>query len=629
MFVGMQCHRWRRWLVLALLACSPVAWGWVRSDIPIDEAGNLTVSGYVVNASHPALIVIDASGGATYQALEPIIISGERFQPLERFTFQIIDPAEADRLTRLIRAMGVDDATARHRAMNEIKWTEWNDPSPAFFPLHCLTAHDNPETRALAVETLSACGAPVPFGHVYSDMLGSDASPEARAGAAWALGEHGDPAFLDALVRAASGAEPVLAAAIDAATARLTLPQLRGLIGTPEVQARQCTEALSRVMGTPPDKTRRRDRAVSIVAAAPPEMRRLLFDLLAASEIPAWRETATWTAARIHQLEAEWIAAHGKRSWGPEQATGAPDTPGAGDMVTAWASESQDGAREWLMLTYPPQIEPREVVIHETFNPGAVDRVLVYTCDGREIEVWKGNDPPRPGEARRTLHVAIATRLVEGDSVARVRIELDSERVAGWNEVDAVGLVDGEGRTHWATDAEASSTFAQPIPLAALQFITHAPEVVPADEPSSKRNWSPEQATGAPDTPQAGDRSTAWASQTPDGDREWLKLEYAEPVVATRIDVYETYNPGAVERITVVTSRGEVEVWRGKASVLSEGKRVFRIDVVMTEPIREVTLYLDSPAVPGWNEIDAVGLVEAGGKTHWATEATASGTYGQ
>ena len=32
-----------------------------------------------------------------------------------------------------------------------------------------------------------------------------------------------------------------------------------------------------------------------------------------------------------------------------------------------------------------------------------------------------------------------------------------------------------------------------------------------------------------------------------------------------------------------------------------------------------VKIYLDSPSVPGWNEIDAVGLRDKAKKTHWAT----------
>ena len=46
--------------------------------------------------------------------------------------------------------------------------------------------------------------------------------------------------------------------------------------------------------------------------------------------------------------------------------------------------------------------------------------------------------------------------------IGRVRIELDSPGVNGWNEIDAVGLLDESGVTHWATSATASSTYAEP-----------------------------------------------------------------------------------------------------------------------------------------------------------------------
>lgn len=44
--------------------------------------------------------------------------------------------------------------------------------------------------------------------------------------------------------------------------------------------------------------------------------------------------------------------------------------------------------------------------------------------------------------------------------LSRIRVYLNSPRVAGWNEIDAVGLLDETGKTHWATSATASSTYA-------------------------------------------------------------------------------------------------------------------------------------------------------------------------
>jgi hypothetical protein len=144
-----------------------------------------------------------------------------------------------------------------------------------------------------------------------------------------------------------------------------------------------------------------------------------------------------------------------------------------------------------------------------------------------------------------------------------------------------------------------------------------------AEKPASMRGWGPEQATGPPNTPAAGDFTSAWASLTPDGQDEWLLLEYAEPVVPTAVLVHETYNPGALARVTAFKLDGEeVEVWKGKdPTAQGSGKGVSEIAVDVAFKTNRVKLYLDSKAVAGWNEIDAVGLREASGKMHWATGA--------
>ncbi len=149
-----------------------------------------------------------------------------------------------------------------------------------------------------------------------------------------------------------------------------------------------------------------------------------------------------------------------------------------------------------------------------------------------------------------------------------------------------------------------------------------------------KRHWEPEQATGAPDTHQAGDIPTAWASLTPDNQAEWLLLTYAAPIKPMAIHVYETYNPGALARVTVFgPDRQEMEVWKGKdPSEPGSGMGISKIPLdqaKVTFPITRVKLYLDSPSVRGWNEIDAVGLMDHSGKLHWATKAEASSTYAQ
>ena len=148
-----------------------------------------------------------------------------------------------------------------------------------------------------------------------------------------------------------------------------------------------------------------------------------------------------------------------KRSWGPEQAAGEPDTSMAGDIVTAWASASQDGQEEWLMLEYQDFITPTAVLVYETYNPGALYRVTAFKPDGEEVELWKGTDPTTTDAGMGVSEIPVKAAF----KTNRVKIYIDSPNVPGWNEIDAVGLRDKNKTMHWAVAAEASTTYAAPF----------------------------------------------------------------------------------------------------------------------------------------------------------------------
>ena len=143
-----------------------------------------------------------------------------------------------------------------------------------------------------------------------------------------------------------------------------------------------------------------------------------------------------------------------KRPWGPEQATGAPDTEQAGDMPTAWASLNPDDGVEWLRVDFDQAVTISEVRIRETFNPGAVSKVVAVLQDGKERVLWEGRDPTAEAPADFVVKA-------QGDVVGKsMKVYLDSNRVEGWNEIDAVELVGKDGKRQWASHASASSTYA-------------------------------------------------------------------------------------------------------------------------------------------------------------------------
>ncbi len=158
-------------------------------------------------------------------------------------------------------------------------------------------------------------------------------------------------------------------------------------------------------------------------------------------------------AARLEPL----VKKPGGPSWTPGQSAGPPDTASHGDFATAWASSAPDGGKEWLQLSYPNATEIKQVVIHESYNPGAVSRVLALMPDGREQVLWEGTENVQnPGEKMDSVFDVPA-----GVRSDRLRVELDTQRVAGWNEIDAVEMIGSDGSRQWASESTASSYYGE------------------------------------------------------------------------------------------------------------------------------------------------------------------------
>lgn len=149
------------------------------------------------------------------------------------------------------------------------------------------------------------------------------------------------------------------------------------------------------------------------------------------------------------------VPAGGGADWSPERATGPRDVMALGDSVNAWATKTADAGPEWLRLGYAEALPIAEIRIWQNDAPGAIARVTV-TVDGREIEVWKGRDAAADASAPVEKVVTLA-KPYTSDTVT---VHLDTQRVAGWNEIDAVQIVAADGRTAWATSATASSSYA-------------------------------------------------------------------------------------------------------------------------------------------------------------------------
>ena len=146
----------------------------------------------------------------------------------------------------------------------------------------------------------------------------------------------------------------------------------------------------------------------------------------------------------------------GTRPWGPEQATGKPDTRGYGDLPTAWATQNPDGGAEWLELSFERAVPIQKVRVFCSFNPGALTKITTFQADGQEMVFWEGEQPPKD-----EVDVFEVAPRKDAPRSQKIKLYLDTKRKSGWNEIDAVEIVAADGAGQWAREAKASSFYGE------------------------------------------------------------------------------------------------------------------------------------------------------------------------
>jgi hypothetical protein len=116
---------------------------------------------------------------------------------------------------------------------------------------------------------------------------------------------------------------------------------------------------------------------------------------------------------------------------------GPPDVfPSYGDMPGGWAPLEQDRGEEHIEVRFPTPTSARSIVILETFHPGALARVEDISDGQAPTILWEGNALTTTEQAR-----VLSLDLPSPRVIGALRIVLDTTRRAGWNEIDAVGLL--------------------------------------------------------------------------------------------------------------------------------------------------------------------------------------------
>lgn len=149
-------------------------------------------------------------------------------------------------------------------------------------------------------------------------------------------------------------------------------------------------------------------------------------------------------------------------------------------------------------------------------------------------------------------------------------------------------------------------------PFEGIKIRQYASKVIRFSTQYTASSWSASQALGKPNTyPKYGDFTTAWASLTEDEKREYLELGFDTLQTIKKIEIYETFNPGAIDSIYLrdASSKKWTVVYSKPIKSLPAAARIFTIQIIETPYfVDAIRLALNSKDVKGWNEIDAVAI---------------------
>jgi len=206
---------------------------------------------------------------------------------------------------------------------------------------------------------------------------------------------------------------------------------------------------------------------------------------------------------------------------------------------------------------------------------------LIFGCSKlkEKVEQKVNKEIEKTAEDVKTKVDSTLKSAGEMDKETKVKEALDEQKI----------LEDPNGQ--WAIDADASSSY------------------------SSTRDggWGVLQMTGKPNVQTYGDNSYAWASKDPDKGIEWVELTFAKPVHAKELRIRQTYNPGAIIKVTLYDEKGNREiVWENvdKTVYKENSIQYFTAKFDKTDyKTKKVRITMASNVVSGWNEIDAVQLV--------------------
>ncbi len=162
----------------------------------------------------------------------------------------------------------------------------------------------------------------------------------------------------------------------------------------------------------------------------------LLFCLL---NIAGLRAQPVQWAYKVIGFSSELTNLKNPKQYNANQILGKPSKlPAIGNSPCAWSAASDASpVEEWIKVGYKNPVAIRQIGVAENFNAGAITKIYAYDPQDKEYLIYI-NQKDTTHVTGRMLNIYLKESTAF--KVAALKIILNTRRISGWNQLDAVGI---------------------------------------------------------------------------------------------------------------------------------------------------------------------------------------------
>lgn len=184
-------------------------------------------------------------------------------------------------------------------------------------------------------------------------------------------------------------------------------------------------------------------------------MKRLLFIVLLMFSFQTFSQKVYW-ASKVVAYSSEYADTESNLENRAIQVIGRPNKIPFGKSACAWQPLIQDNElqEEFLIVSFDTLMPISQIAIVQNYGQGCITQVEVFDEYNNLRPIWTNNAPPS-NDMGKTLNLTFPLTKYK---VRSVKIMLNTARVRGWNQIDAIGISQSE------TPIRASINLAQGLP---------------------------------------------------------------------------------------------------------------------------------------------------------------------